>query len=899
MNHQIERFFLLMLVLWCSTIGFSTTCYTQNSISDTTSAHFYSELGRSLLSQEKYTESLGAYRKCYALLQEDSVKNDSLLYFPLRQIGLIFFNTGPRSESVFYLEKALLHGTRHYGAESRESAWVLNLLGEVHCYLGNFELSQSLLEKSLAIRQKIYPPFHVDISKSYYRLGMLWKALHKYDASLLCYEKALEIHLKNQEKYPDYVAGSYSEIGEVYLEMGNYKQALDYFEKSNAIMVQLGATEDRDYAYVTNEFGRVYSALKEYEQSAMWFEKTLEILHKVFQKENSEIATVLVQLGKVQTASGDFAKAEKTIEHAKQIWLSLPQQENEKVYLAENGLAIMYRERYIQSHVDWELQQSRAHFKSAAQLVDRLIRSENATVIRKKWLADAKGIFEQAIITEYLLYQQKDTQALENAWTYSETMHGFDLFVGAQESNARRSSDIPPEFLEQEQTLRSRLTAIQNEHIQLVDIQGLTINDAQVMDNNARYFAQKVLYENLLLNFEKKYPRYYAQKYQFSTIPLNETQELLTSGQTLLEYFTGDSAVFVFVIRQHDARMITIPADHSWTDWVKKLRRNLTGYYHPERNQQIDYYQSVLGYAEAAQVLFRQFVLPIVPFLGEEVLIVPDGELNYVPFEVLLSGAPRELSNFSTYPFLLKNKSISYAWSASMFRALKDQAGLKKTSGDLLGVAPFTFKQNNTIRAGINDDIVQRKVFVPLPFTEAEVQCARKRIGGNSTLLNGSTATLEQFKALAPQYRILHLATHAKANEDTGEYSFLAFYSPTDSVQRNLLYVSDLYDIQLNASLVLLSACETGMGELHKGEGVVSLARAFTFAGAQSVVTSLWSVSDQSTQYLMDYFYNGIHQQKNVSTALTDAKRQYVKEHPGIASHPFFWAGFVGGGNCW
>ena len=900
MNHPIERFFSFILLLWCYTIGFSSTGCSLNTVTDTTSARYYTELGSSLLDQEKYTEALEAYRKCYAVLQQDSAANDSLFYFPFRQIGTILLETGARSESVYYFERALDHGSRYFGAESPEVAMILNKLGNAHRYLGNFELSQSFLEKSLAIRQQVLPPFHIDISKSYYGLGLYWKALHKYEAALLYYGKALEIHLKNREKYPSYPAGSYSEIGEVYYEMGDYKRASDYYEKSNAIMVESCATESRDYAYVTNELGLANYSMKQYGQSALWFEKTLAILMKAYQKENSEIATVLVQLGEVQTASGRFSEAKISLERAIQIWSVQPGFKKEKHYLAESALGVLYREMYLQSKEETQLNNSRAYFKSAAQSVDYMIRYEHSTTVRKKWLADAKTIYEQAMITENLVYQQNHAhQALENAWMYSETMHGFDLFADSQEADARRNSGIPQVELEQEQKLRSTLIAIQNEHIQLVDIQGLAISDTRVMDNNARYFAQKLLYEALLSQFEKNYPRYYEQKYQFRSITLKETQALLTSGQTLLEYFTGDSAVFVFVVRKDDARLISIPTDHSWVDWVKKMRRNLTGYYHPEGNAQMDYPQSVRGYAEAAQVLYKQLIEPVALYLGDEVLVIPDGELNYLPFEVLLSGKPKDLSKFTTYPFLLNSKSISYSWSASIFRELEEQASLKKTSGDLLGFAPFFFEDKTPGSTPINQDYAQRKVFVPLPFTGAEIQRARQRIGGNSTVLAEKMATLEQFKVLSPQYRILHLATHAKANERTGEFSFLAFYSPTDSVQRNLLYVSDLYDMHLNASLVLLSACETGIGELHRGEGVVSLARAFSFAGAKSVVTSLWSVSDQSTQYLMDYFYNGIHQQKNVSTALTDAKRQYVKEHPGIASHPFFWAGFVGGGNCW
>ena len=170
----------------------------------------------------------------------------------------------------------------------------------------------------------------------------------------------------------------------------------------------------------------------------------------------------------------------------------------------------------------------------------------------------------------------------------------------------------------------------------------------------------------------------------------------------------------------------------------------------------------------------------------------------------------------------------------------------------------------------------------------------KKRYSSSSEVWLGADATKQKFQELASGFKILHLATHGKANHQDGEFSFLAFSTEDGS---SLLSVAELYNLSLNADMVVLSACETGIGAQQRGEGVISLARAFAFAGAKSIVASLWSVNDKSTMEIMDQFYAGIKTGWSKPQALAQAKRDYLTKNPGQNAHPFFWAGFVGVGD--
>jgi CHAT domain-containing protein len=184
-----------------------------------------------------------------------------------------------------------------------------------------------------------------------------------------------------------------------------------------------------------------------------------------------------------------------------------------------------------------------------------------------------------------------------------------------------------------------------------------------------------------------------------------------------------------------------------------------------------------------------------------------------------------------------------------------------------------------------------RKDLQPLAHSGEEVSGVQKMLGGD--VFYGKDATEERFVQLAGGYRILHLATHGKANDEAADYSFLAFSEKKDSLENELLYVRDLYNLSLNADLVTLSACETGAGKLERGEGIISLARAFTYAGAKSIVTTLWSVQDERTKDLMLDFYRNLKKGMNKDEALRETKLAYLFKNNHAAAHPFFWAGVV------
>ena len=272
---------------------------------------------------------------------------------------------------------------------------------------------------------------------------------------------------------------------------------------------------------------------------------------------------------------------------------------------------------------------------------------------------------------------------------------------------------------------------------------------------------------------------------------------------------------------------------------------------------------------------------------------MPDGLLNALPFEALLATACTRSDRYQQHDYVLLHQTISYAPSASIWAEM-----LKKTNNMLqkepfLGIAPFydqstVYMDSLKLLASIN-----RNGLNTLPFSGEEIYKAAKILNGKTMV--GKEASLIDISKILAHYKILHFATHGKANKEKGTFSYLAlspFYTPYR------LYAKDITNLNLdNPELVVLSACESGVGEMQAGEGIVSIAKSFIQSGAQSIVTTLWNVNDEKTKELMTYFYQNLKKGMPKDVALQAAKRLYIDHNRGEYANPLYWSAFIGIGN--
>ncbi|MFN0214106.1 MAG: CHAT domain-containing protein [Saprospiraceae bacterium] len=860
-------------------------------------------LGNTFIRLQDMESAMEQGQKTLGLLQRLGVENTLEHFGALRLVGRVLYGTGQYNKAIPYYEEALQRAHIYYGEETVEMAQMMIYYGNCLNYCGLIERAIATLERGLAIQQRKLPPTHDDIAGTYMALGSCNQALKKYDHAMEYYEKAIEIRSKSDQGKNPRLPYAYSKIGQICLENRDFDKALKYFQKSDEIFLHYDSKNEPAYAYTCRDFGLAYHGLQRYDEAIKWFNKAWTI----FQGPDTlgsmgmglDQCYLAFHIGRAQSAGGHYELALQSFAANQKILEKLFGSDYPLLFELNAEIGITYTRLYLQTGQDSFLERSRTSFRLAEIGLEQQMQNETLQSLEKTLLFEALPYYEHAIGTEFLFLKSNpnDEAALEKAWQLSEAMHGQLLLAAVKEASARHFAGIPDAELRRDSLLQSQIAMIEIERKSLSEA-GRPLTDSLVLEMSRKIFAKKEEARALRAAFEKDYPDYYNLKYDTRTSSLKKTQEQLSLQQTLLEYFIGDSSIFVFVVQREGSRVVELPRDFALNDWVQALREGISGYYaasSDKKNSDL-YKKTLLQYADAAQKLYAKLIAPLADYLTPEIIVVPGDGIANLPFEALLSATPKDLSNFSTYPFFLRKHSVQYAYSATMLHQMTARTHLRPSTGELLAFAPFFEEDTLSLVLRLQREGAIRLGFSALPFSGEEVFKAKNRYIKRSKVLTGKMATKQKFLDLAAQHNILHLATHGKANHRAGDFSFLAFASGDDNPENGLLSVGELYNLPLNADLVILSACETGIGEQQRGEGVVSLARAFAYAGAKSIVASLWSVNDKSTMLVMDNFYSELKSGKTKHVALSKAKLRYLEQNPGQA-HPFFWAGFVGVGD--
>jgi CHAT domain-containing protein len=354
---------------------------------------------------------------------------------------------------------------------------------------------------------------------------------------------------------------------------------------------------------------------------------------------------------------------------------------------------------------------------------------------------------------------------------------------------------------------------------------------------------------------------------------LRTIQKILREDEEILEYVLDEPVSFCISVTRRKARVVAI--EHGKAniealadDYISRIRARKS--------------VSALG-KHLYSVLLPG---PLLPAQSTRLIIIPDGKLHFLPFESLVD---------STGGFLLQSHVVSYASSATFLRSLRIKSRYPRPRRTLLALGGVPYQdQMDAISANASRGLEQLfgAQLRNLPSTGDEVAALSKLFPEKTTVLLGAGATETMFKAQPlADFKILHLAVHALADDYFPDRAALILGHDKNSKDDGLLQAREIMALRLNADLVTLSACDTAFGKLEGEEGVRSLEEAFLIAGARSVVASLWNVEDHSTTSLMTSFYAHVAQGEGKAAALTHAKLDFIRDNQ--SPSPFYWAGFV------
>lgn len=467
-------------------------------------------------------------------------------------------------------------------------------------------------------------------------------------------------------------------------------------------------------------------------------------------------------------------------------------------------------------------------------------------------------LFESALDANYSLFKKTgNIKYLKRGFFLMEKSKSVLLTEALQASKANNFSMVPDSLLEKERRLRIEITSFEKEL-------KINKNDAEKLKN--KIFEIKQEQYNAVSYISKNYPDYHQLRYESNVVNIESLLKEITKNQALINYFYGDDAIYVISINHKEKRFVKIENAKAIIKQLKKYHTLLSS---PK--------SSITELNQLSKELHKKILSPAIIPDTKRIIIIPDGALNFLPFGTLIDSK-------ESNKHLIEKYSISYTNSATLLTQLSKK---ETTNNDILAFAP-------SFNGEIISPNASRDKLAPLPHNKTEVQSIISLFKGKS--LEGKNATLTNFNTSAKNYGILHFATHAVFNNEQPEFSYLAFSSKKES--ESLLYVKDLYNMELNANLVTLSACETSIGDLKRGEGFIGLAYGFFYAGAKSLTSTLWKVNDASTSKLMSNYYTILAQGKPKDVALQKAKVTFIRQNKDNAlSHPYYWSGFILSGN--
>lgn len=800
-----------------------------------TVAAAYKKLGKYALAKEQF-------KYAEDLILELPLKKKYYLHYIYNNLADLYIGMGDYKKAEENLKLALANCDN---TEQKNEAIISNIRGnliQLYQMSGKYLEAQSLLEENFGDKSERLEERNINLTSAYMALGHNQSYLKAYDEALAYLRKGL--NLFNTRLEPD-AANFHSAIAEIHILLKNSGEALLHLDSALVIRKGFGLNNEEEHP-------------------------------EVLRIKRAQIVA-LSYLGRFTEANSVLEKCLAGINFREK--QDYDEVEDQYAFLDVLSTAGWYfQERYLLQKQKSDLRQSEKFYSAYIQAMDHFLKTVNQFDDRDNLSYSSHRNHFKALRTKRLLYLETgDLTYLKEGYQFVERSKASALVAALQ--NVKAVAGLRGPLSLAEKRFRSDIGELEKKLI--------LAKSSDDQDSDAIYQelkAQRKDYQSFIEYLEDAYPKYHQAKYGFGTITLEEVQQdLLGEDETLIEYHVGLDSIILYLIKKDHFEVRQIHNAPIFEKWVKAIQAGKTDFYSQKE----------------AFAIYELLLKPVEKQLTKKLIVIPDGTLGYIPFELLLVDLPDNRYNHSHNHYLIDSIEISYCYSATLLKEMRDKEHLEATSGELLALAPFS--PIDTVHLGNNS--VWRSVelgdqILPiLPASLSEADSVRAIFDGDA--FYGKQANLDLFKELAGQYRVLLLATHGVVDDRRGDFSYLALAHPDSADLYQKLYVHDLYNYTLNADMVVLSACKTGVGYYQRGEGLISLARAVSYAGGKSVFTTLWPVDDQASKEIIISFFRHLRSNEELSksAALRQAKLEYIKNHSGTDANPIYWAGFIGIGD--
>ncbi|MBX2841300.1 MAG: CHAT domain-containing protein, partial [Flammeovirgaceae bacterium] len=789
--------------------------------------------------------SMGDYQKALStakLLLKAAQKSENTFFISqsYQNIGIVYHSIGEYPIAEEYFKKSI---------SVAEQAGIQDPMAFIRSYanmgvslfrMNKMDESLEVLDKALEFGNIIQNPYI--LAAIYSTRGNIYTETKQYDKSLEAHGLALKMlnMMFNNQPHPS-LNQPYFNLGKAHLEKGEYDEAESYYRKALNIDTTFYGQFHAYPAQTYDGLGQVYIKKGEFEKGMEYFQLSMQTIHPKFKAadyfENPPINEEILEKGillETLTSKG----------YALKLWA-----EKEK----DNDLLDKAFQTYSNTTT------------LLADMKKSLSNEDTKLFFNETTFKFYEGLMETALALYQTTEDQQYAEAIFYAMQQSKANLLLENILKTQTEIAQENTDTL--FLKEDE-LKSNISEAQKQLIE-----GERSEDKAPLKQEI--FEWKRQLEEIQQKIKTKNEKYFAARYEDANISIDAVQhDLLGKPDQYIEFYWGENHIYRIAINKYQFNILAIENPEELAGQIgaftKKIKSN-----------------TMEGYQDLGYDLYNTFLAN--ENLTENLIILADGYLHQLPLDALLSTTKG--SSFHEFDYVLKKHAIQYHQSTSL---LLNQFNTHAATAEVsfMGFAPtFSGPANPLLGTRLATDSTRASELVALPYAEEEVSQITSIFDGKSFI--GALATEENFKTNATDGMVLHLATHTIINEDAPTYSRLVFHQDENSAEDGLLHTYELYNMQLGADLAVLSACNTGSGKYYKGEGVVSLASGFMYAGVPNVLMSLWAVPDQSTSDIMQHFYKEISNGSSKSQALRNAKLKYLEKADVNTSSPYYWSGFI------
>jgi CHAT domain-containing protein len=848
-----------------------------------------------------YQSALENAKQCFSLLQKSEKAKESFLVAKAKSaIGICLFHLKEYNKSKETLHQAWQLFNKFGFLNNQEFALNLNYLGRVYYFLKNYTLAMEYKLKTSKIFEEIYQsPAHfrvlqVTTSRLYALKNRINTQIQGID--LETYEQLTSFEYVFRHLPVNYQTMSsahqlyfYGQQALTYVRLNQFLEAITYLKKGLSLKMKSFPEHHSLLRPWYKLIGNCYTISGNQDSAIFYYQKALES-YKINENQPH-------QTGKINNS---YQKSPELIELF--------------FFIGKSDFLKARKENNTKKH----LSQALVYFKNCDKLAAEILTTLKSKEDRLLLAEYMDQVYDLGIVACFELSALKTDEfekeiLKKQAFIFSQRSKANQLEEMVTKFDIRKKMRLPKQVVNQELELKNKINFWRQA------VSGRTIIDENELEHPIIYYRKRInnksfnksetidslnyylnLNDKLVKKLEQKFPEYFRLLYSQKIYSINKIQDYLDSSSVVLDYHLNNEQVEIFAISKDNFSAFSIKTPKNFSGIIDDYIYSISGFYRKSDFEK----KAMETFIKNGASLYKYLLKPIEKDIKtkKKLIIIVSKELALMPFETLVATDNIEnRANLSQLDYLIKKYAIAYNYSCNlMIESIKKSNQNRSLPNNFLGIAPVFDPDKMQVKGELNE--TSENKMRPIKRVRLGKLAATKKAVDNISFIASNKgvpfskfyyqdASKSTFLNEVGNKKYILLATHGKADYENPKLSGL-YFAPTganENFDGDILYAPETYNLNLSNDLLVLFACETGTGQLKKGEGVMTLSRGFMASGSANIIHTLWSIQDVSTKDIVISFFEGVFNNTDYSNSMRNSKLKLIEY--GVI--PFHWAGLV------